>query len=323
MSDKQSVAGIARASVRILTVDAESAGQRLDNFLARELKGVPRGHLYRLLRTGQVRVNGGRRRPDTRLETGDAVRLPPIRIPTPRESQGPLRRTRVLLDEGVLYEDPILLVVNKPAGMPVHGGSGFDGGLIEALRTLRGEPGLELVHRLDRDTSGCLIVARRRSALRALHAAFRQGDVEKRYLALLAGRVKVPFRSDAPLKRYVRRGGERQVAVSPQGRTARTTFHPLAVGEKVTLVQAQPDTGRTHQIRVHAAHAGHPVAGDPRYGNKALNHELRAAGLRRLALHAEAVSFVHPQSGQRMHLTAPLPTDIARVVEALTGYHAD
>lgn len=321
LPEKQTVADAHRYPCAYkLSVEADAAGQRLDNFLARHLKGVPRTHLYRLLRTGQVRVNGGRRRPDYRLVAGDQVRVPPVRTAERTPAPGPLHRTERLLRQGILFEDDALLVVDKPSGIPVHGGSGLDGGLIEALRALRREPALELAHRLDRDTSGCLIVARRRSALRALHAAFREGAVEKRYLALLTGRIDKPFTSREALRRYVRRGGERHVSVSSEGRAAETRFLPLAVGAGATLVAAEPDTGRTHQIRVHAAHAGHPVAGDTRYGDKTLNRSLRESGLRRLALHAAELVFAHPVDGRRMHIQAPLPPDLAPAVAALTGY---
>ncbi|HYW76363.1 MAG TPA: RluA family pseudouridine synthase [Gammaproteobacteria bacterium] len=321
MPDKQTLAGAGgNPEVRHLKVSEDFAGQRLDNFLSRELKGVPRGHIYRLLRTGQVRVNGGRRKPDYRLEAGDEVRIPPVRVPERTETVGPLRRGGAVLESGILHEDDSLLIVNKPSGLPVHGGSGLDGGLIEALRRLRGEPGLELAHRLDRDTSGCLVIARKRSALRALHAAFREGRVDKRYLALVAGRVPKPFTSEAPLERFVKQGGERHVAVTRAGRAARTRFRPLARGDEFTLVEALPDTGRTHQIRVHATHSGHPIAGDPRYGDKSLNRKLRQLGLRRLALHAAGLSFEHPGTGERMNFTAPVPDDLLPVVTRLTGY---
>ncbi|MDN5863721.1 MAG: RluA family pseudouridine synthase [Gammaproteobacteria bacterium] len=320
MKDKQAFAnGDAHQGVRRLKVGEEFAGQRLDNFLARELKGVPRGHVYRLLRTGQVRVNGGRRRPKYRLADGDEVRLPPVRLPEREPSTGPLKRTEALLASGILFEDKVLLAVNKPPGMPVHGGSGLNGGLIEALRTLRKEPELELIHRLDRDTSGCLLIARRRSALRALHAALREGKVDKRYLALLVGRVDQPFVADAPLERYVKRGGERHVTVSREGKAAKTFFEPLASGERASLVLARPATGRTHQIRVHALEAGHPVAGDSRYGDKAANRQLRDLGLRRLGLHAASLCFEHPQTGENLSIEAPLPDDLAAAIHALTA----
>jgi 23S rRNA pseudouridine955/2504/2580 synthase len=323
LSDNRDPAeGSSRRGVRRLRVDEEAAGQRLDNFLARELKGVPRGHLYRLLRTGQVRVNGGRRKPAYRLAAGDELRLPPVRVAEREPATGPLRRVEALLASGLLYEDDVLLAVNKPAGMPVHGGSGLAGGLIEALRILRKEPALELIHRLDRDTSGCLLIARRRGALRALHAAFREGSVEKRYLALLLGRVEKAFTSDAPLARYVKRGGERHVAVSEAGKRSFTRFEPIAAGEQVSLVVALPATGRTHQIRVHAAASAHPVAGDIRYGDKTANRALKSAGLGRLALHAAALRFVHPRSGAPLVIEAPLPADLAPAVQNLTGYRA-
>src|SRR5699024_8124687 len=224
--------------------------------------------------------------------------LPPVRVPERVPVTGPLRRVGALLDSAVLFEDKVLLVIAKPSGLPVHGGSGLNGGLIEALRTLREEPALELVHRLDRDTSGCIVIARRRSALRALHAAFREGKVDKCYLALLLGPVTSPFTVDVPLARYEKRGGERHVTVSAEGKAALTRFEPVAPGERASLVRARPATGRTHQIRVHAVHAGHPVAGDERYGDKAANRQLRTAGLKRLALHAASLRFEHPQTGK-------------------------
>lgn len=322
MQNKQTLTdgGEIRHGVRRIRVGEDEAGQRLDNYLVRLLKGVPKGHVYRLLRTGQVRVNGGRRNPSYRLAGGDELRLPPVTM-SGRKAAGPVRRVAKVLENDVLYEDAVLLVVDKPSGIPVHGGSGLDGGLIEALRTLRSEPGLELVHRLDRDTSGCLLIARRRSALRALHAAFRRGEVEKVYLALLAGRVERPFTVEAPLRRYVKRGGERHVAVAGDGRAAITHFRPCAVGGPATLVEVRPGTGRTHQIRVHAAHYGHPVAGDPRYGDKAANRMFKEAGLTRLALHAATIAFAHPQTGERMEMAAPLPQEMTRALTALGLEH--
>ncbi|MGH8162325.1 MAG: RluA family pseudouridine synthase [Gammaproteobacteria bacterium] len=318
MSDKQTSGRDGFApGVRHLQVGEEAAGQRLDNFLVRELKGVPHGHLYRLLRTGQVRVNGGRRKPAYRLVAGDDLRLPPVRIAERVPATGPLRRVSALLESDVIYEDKWLLAVAKPSGVPVHGGSGLSGGLIEALRILREEPELELVHRLDRDTSGVIVIARRRSALRILHEAFREGRVEKRYLALLLGRVEEPFTSDAPLARYVKRGGERHVAVSEAGKASITRFEPVSPGERASLVAALPATGRTHQIRVHAAAAGHPVAGDTRYGDKEANRALHSAGLKRLALHAAAIAFAHPNSGEPLEIEAALPRDLASVIPIL------
>lgn len=306
--------------VRRERIDAESAGQRLDNYLARTLRGVPRGHIYRLLRTGQVRVNGGRRKPAHRLAAGDEIRLPPVRIPERPSATGPLKRVESVLASGLLFEDETLVVLAKPSGMPVHGGSGLNGGLIEALRILRDEPGLELVHRLDRDTSGCIVIARRRSTLRALHTAFREGKVDKRYLALLVGRVRAPFTARAPLARYVKRGGERHVTVSREGKAAVTHFEPVAPGEQASLVSARPVTGRTHQIRVHAAHSGHPVAGDERYADKSVDRLFRESGLKRLALHARSLAFEHPRTGKLVDIEAPVPEDLAPALKAFTGF---
>lgn len=322
LKDKQALGGGGESfrGVRREMIDTETAGQRLDNFLARELHGVPRGHVYRLLRKGQVRVNGGRRKPAYRLVAGDEVRLPPVQVAERTPATGPLKRVETLLETGILFEDEALLVLAKPSGMPVHGGSGLHGGLIEALRILREEPGLELAHRLDRDTSGCIVIARRRGALRALHDAFRRGAVDKHYLALLVGRVDSPFIVDAPLAQYEKRGGERHVTVSEAGKSALTRFEPLASASVASLVRARPATGRTHQIRVHAAHAGHSVAGDSRYGDKRVERAFRDAGLRRLALHARRLVFTHPLSGERIEVIAPLPDDLAPAVKTLTGY---
>ncbi len=303
--------------VRHYAVSHDEAGQRLDNALLRLLKGVPKTHVYRLLRTGQVRVNGGRRGPGYRLRDGDLLRLPPVRQAERIPQDGPLARVKPVLEAGILYEDADLLVIDKPTGIPVHGGSGLAGGLIEALRRLREEPRLELAHRIDRDTSGCLIIARRRSSLRALHAAFREGRVRKRYLALLLGEIHAPFESRAPLRRYVQRGGERHVAVAADGRPARTRFLPKVTSGALSLVEIELGTGRTHQIRVHATHAGYPVAGDPRYGDEVQNRRLRALGLRRLALHAARLQLEHPRTGQALDLHAPLPADLLEVLERL------
>lgn len=303
--------------VRHHEVSDDESGQRLDNALLRLLKGVPKTHVYRLLRTGQVRVNGGRRGAGYRLRGGDVLRLPPVCRVEKIPQDGPLARVKPVLEAGILYEDTDLLVINKPTGIPVHGGSGLAGGLIEALRRLRAEPRLELAHRIDRDTSGCLIIVRRRSSLRILHVAFREGRIRKRYLALLLGEIHAPFESRAPLRRYVQRGGERHVAVAADGRSAHTRFLPKATSGALSLVEIELDTGRTHQIRVHATHAGHPVAGDPRYGNAVENRRLRALGLRRLALHAARLQLDHPRTGRPLDLTAPLPVDLVEVMERL------
>jgi 23S rRNA pseudouridine955/2504/2580 synthase len=299
-------------------VDANHEGQRIDNFLITHLKGVPRSRIYQILRTGQVRVNRGRIRQGYRLQPGDVVRIPPLRVspegPAPRPS---LRRLEDLR-RAVLYEDRSLLVLDKPAGLAVHGGSGLSHGVIEALRALRPEaPFLELVHRLDRDTSGCLLVAKRRPALRALHQALREGAVAKTYLALVAGDWGAAGEVATPLRRNVLRSGERIVRADQDGKVALTRFEPLARSPAVTLLLARPVTGRTHQIRVHAAEAGHPIAGDLKYGDAGLNRSLRGLGLRRLFLHAYRLRFSHPDSGAPVDVVAPPGEDLQQVLAAL------
>ncbi len=309
-----------RNRARHVVVDQEYAGQRVDNFLARELPRAPRALLYRMLRTGQVRVNSGRVRQGHRLAAGDDVRLPPIDLPAvaPTPARGPTWASRI--EHWVLVEHPGWLALDKPAGIAVHGGSGVAWGLIEALRRVRPlERGLELAHRLDRDTSGCLLVARRRGALHRLHAALREGRVDKRYLLVAEGcwppdRVVV----DVPLSRFTRRGGERVVRPDEHGRAARTRFRVLASNDVASLVEAQPLTGRTHQIRVHAAAAGHPIAGDRKYGPTGDESRLRAFGVERLLLHAAGLVFPDPGGGagtERVH--APVPTRMRRVITEL------
>lgn len=301
-----------------VVVDANHEGQRIDNFLITHLKGVPRSRIYQILRTGQVRVNRGRIRQGYRLQPGDVVRIPPLRVspqgPAPRPS---LRRLEDLR-RAVLYEDRSLLVLDKPAGLAVHGGSGLSHGVIEALRAQRPDaPFLELVHRLDRDTSGCLLVAKRRPALRALHQALREGAVAKTYLALVAGDWGAAGEVATPLRRNVLRSGERIVRADQDGKIALTRFEPLARSPAVTLLLARPVTGRTHQIRVHAAEAGHPIAGDLKYGDPGLNRSLRSLGLRRLFLHAYRLHFSHPDSGLPVDVVAPPGEDLRQVLAAL------
>ena len=305
--------------VRLLTAGVEDAGQRLDNFLFRTLKGVPKSHVYRLLRTGQVRVNKKRAKPDYRLEAGDELRLPPVRQEEKTAPGLPPRWQQEALKGAILYEDDRILVVNKPAGMAVHGGSGVSFGVIETLRVLRPEsPGLELAHRLDRDTSGCLIVAKRRSAVRVLHAAFREGRVEKRYLALLAHPWKGGEQVvDLPLEKNLLQGGERMVKVSRQGKEAQSLFTPVRKFTDSALLQIRIYTGRTHQIRVHAAHIGHPVAGDEKYGDREANKRFKAAGLNRMFLHAAELAFDHPETGQRLELKALLDAELEAVLKNL------
>jgi 23S rRNA pseudouridine955/2504/2580 synthase len=309
------------APVRRLRIDEQSAGQRLDNFLLRELSGLPRSRVYRLLRKGEVRVNGGRKQADYRLAADDEVRLPPLRDATRHEAGSQRVPDRLLetVRAAIVQEDERLLVLNKPAGLAVHGGSGLSFGAIEALRALRPAESLELVHRLDRETSGCLLVARTRTALRDAHALLRAGAVLKHYTALVAGRWRLGRKTiDAPLATNARQGGERVVRVHRAGKLALSSFAPVAhFGNIATLMDVSIGTGRTHQIRVHAAFAGHPVAGDEKYGDREANARLRALGLDRMFLHASSVSFSWPQDGARFAATAPLPVELEGVLARL------
>ena len=300
-----------QSGVRRVRIDAERAGQRIDNFLRGELPGVPKGRIYRLLRRGEVRVNSGRVKAEYKLREGDEVRVPPARI----RSGGPAPPEQLaaqILDH-VLYEDKRLLVIDKPAGVAVHGGSGVAHGVIELLRHARPDlKDLSLVHRLDRETSGCLVVAKRRSALRDLHARFRDGLVEKNYLALVVGDWQFGEQLiDAPLYVQHRRQGERHVVVSSKGKPAQTRVSLSRTYGVYSLLQCAPLTGRTHQIRVHLQHAGHPILGDERYGDPGANDDARRLGLRRLFLHAQSIAFAD-DSGNDLHFTAPLADDLER-----------
>lgn len=304
-------------AVQTVLVGEGDAGQRIDNFLLRVLKGVPKTHVYRLLRTGQVRVNGGRAKPDRRLAEGDKVRLPPVRRPDPTAPKRPPDALLQRLEAGVAYEDDQLIVFDKPVGLAAHGGSGVEFGIIEAAKALR--PHSEefgLVHRLDRDTSGLLVVAKKRSALRRMHAALRERDMEKRYLALLAGRwVGGERRVDLPLEEHRPEGGERVTKVSARGRPAVSVFRPIRRFADATLVEVDIETGRMHQIRAHAAHIGHPVLGDPKYGDAAANAAWRAKGLRRMFLHAAGLRFAHPSTGVAVAVEAGLDAELLGVLE--------
>ncbi len=293
-----------------LTVDAESAGQRLDNFLIRQLKGVPKTHVYRIIRSGEVRVNKGRASADTRVQAGDAVRVPPVRQAQRAEAPVPAREFAVLL------EDEHLLAIDKPAGVAVHGGSGLAFGVIEQLRRARPDARLlELVHRLDRETSGVLLIAKKRSALKHLQEQFRERSTGKTYLALVAGdwpeRLKV---IDAPLHKYLQGDGERRVKVvgkdDPDGMRAVTLVKVRERRGGCSLLEVTIKTGRTHQIRVHLAAQGHPIAGDDKYGNFDWNRRLQKRGLKRMFLHAWRLQFEHPASGERIELLSPLPADL-------------
>ena len=295
------------------------AGQRIDNFLMRRLKGVPRSVIYRILRRGEVRVNARRVGPDYRLAAGDQVRVPPVRAAAPRPTPQPASGLAAILQTSILYDDDRLLVVSKPAGLAVHGGSGLSYGVIEALRVLRPEEReLELVHRLDRDTSGCLMLAKRRSLLRLLHELQREGRIEKRYLALLAGRWRRgAARVDAPLRKSVLQGGERMVKVAADGKEAVTEFRVVERYADSTLVEALLVTGRTHQLRVHAAYLGTPILGDAKYGDAQANRRYHELGLRRLFLHAATLVIRWPGEEPPLRVDAPLDPALARFLAAL------
>lgn len=304
-------------AVRIVEIDAGSDGQRIDNFLLRELKGVPKSRIYNLLRRGEVRVNKGRVKAEHRLCLGDVVRIPPVR--TVAETAAPIVSSSLSdrLAAAILFEDEGLIVIDKPSGLAVHGGSGVNLGLIEALRVMRPQAKfLELVHRLDRDTSGCIMVAKKRSALLTLHEALRGDGVDKRYLALAAGTwPRHRTRIEAPLEKNTLRSGERVVRVSVDGKQALTEFAVIESFALATLIEAAPITGRTHQIRVHAQYGGHPLAGDEKYGENAANMRFRELGLKRLFLHAHSLTI--DWQGRRLQLKSELPHDLQSFLSIL------
>jgi len=276
--------------------------------------------VYRLLRKGEVRVNKGRSRPDYRLVAGDTVRIPPVRRPAATETAPSGRAAGVRLEAAILHENDRLIVLDKPSGLAVHGGSGLSHGVIEALRAARPDaPYLELVHRLDRETSGCLLVAKRRSMLRTLHALLREGRMEKHYLALLRGRWEKGRTDLSDRLRKTVRGGERVVTVDAEGKQAESVFRPVEISAPASLMDVELKTGRTHQIRVQANEAGHPVAGDERYGDRDFNRQMKELGLRRLFLHAASIAWEDPDSGEWQMYSSPLPDDLRRVLEALQG----
>ncbi|WP_242469654.1 RluA family pseudouridine synthase [Rhabdochromatium marinum] len=291
--------GTATGGVQYLQISAEHQGQRIDNFLLTHLKGVPRSLIYRILRTGEVRLNRGRVKPTTRLTAGDSLRLPPLRQAPVAAAAKPSSGLQAHLGAAILYEDDGLLVIDKPAGLAVHGGSGLSLGLIEALRAMRPQQSLELVHRLDRETSGCLLISKKPAILRWLHQQLRDGQVRKGYSALLVAELpRARMEVQAPLRKNQLRSGERIVRVDPQqGKPARTWFRVRETLAGCTLAEVRLDTGRTHQIRVHAAHLGAPVAGDEKYGLAARNDWLSSLGLNRLFLHAAELGFrPHPEA---------------------------
>jgi 23S rRNA pseudouridine955/2504/2580 synthase len=311
---------VPKSPVALRTVTADEAGQRIDNFLMRHFKTVPRSRVYRLLRKGEVRVNRKRVEAEYRIQEGDEVRLPPVRIDAGDEPGRPSSSLMELLERAIIFQDKHVLVIDKPAGVAVHGGSGMSFGVIEALRASRPRETLELVHRLDRDTSGCLVIARDRSTLTALHALIRNGGMHKTYMALVAGSWQLGTkRIDAPLATDNRQHGERHVRVAAAGKDSVSVFKPVQFfGPLATLMEVDIPTGRTHQIRVHASFAGHPLLGDDKYGDRERNAELKGHGLKRTFLHAQSVAFEWPGSGVPFHVSAPLPDELAAVLDAIT-----
>ena len=319
--------------VQYVQIDEDRAGQRIDNFLLSFLKGVPKSRIYRILRKGEVRVNKGRIKASYRLQAGDDVRIPPVRLGEPAKVSAPGQRVLSLIENSILVEEKGFLVLNKPSGLAVHGGSGLNYGIIEALRALRPDaPYLELVHRLDRDTSGALIIAKKRSVLRELHALLRgegvrgeQGEkMEKKYLALVKGRWEGGKRRvDAPLLKNTLKSGERVVRVSEEGKSALSFFEPVTIYSNSSLVEVSLLTGRTHQIRVHADSIGCPIAGDAKYGDEAFNRIMKDAGLNRLFLHAKSVAFTlsagdkKPENDKKYFIEAPLSPELKKVLKKL------
>jgi 23S rRNA pseudouridine955/2504/2580 synthase len=317
---------VSKSSVTETLITENEQGQRLDNLLLKKCKGVPKSHVYSIVRSGQVRVNGRRADVSYRLQTGDVLRLPPLRIA--RIEQEIVAGAELKVTLPVLYEDDGLLIIDKPAGIAVHGGSGVSFGVIEALRRQRPQARfLELAHRLDRETSGILLLGKKRSVLLALHEMFRNGGLsgsgrgaDKRYQVLVAGRWMDPVRNvRLPLLKYLQASGERRVCVSEEGKAAHTVFRLLARWERFSLLEAQLKTGRTHQIRVHLAHLGYPIVGDEKYGDFALNKALPREGLKRMFLHAGKMRFPHPLDGRELVVEAPLPAALSRFLQGVSA----
>ncbi len=298
-------------------ITEDNSDQRLDNFLITRLKGVPKSHIYRIVRKGEVRVNKSRVDVKYRLVTGDIVRIPPIRVAERSEESYVPQGLQAALQQGILFEDEGFMIVNKPAGFAVHGGSGVSSGIIEGLRLIRPEAHfLELVHRLDKDTSGCLLIAKKRSALRKLQELFRNSQIQKTYQALLSGQwIRKKLLVTAPLLKNISKGGEHVVVISQSGKAAETLFTRLKLFRNATLVEASPKTGRTHQIRVHAASLGHPIVGDERYGVDDVNKVFKNKGYKRMFLHANTLKFQHPVTGLLMSISAPLSSQLENLLK--------
>ena len=307
--------GLSKDSVTFLTIDESGEAQRIDNFLFKQLKGVPKSHIYRILR-GEVRVNKKRVNQTYRLVLGDVLRIPPIRVAEKHEVE---HAHIPALEFPILYEDDALVVVNKPSGVAVHGGSGVSFGVIEQMRRARPQAKfLELVHRLDRETSGVLLLAKKRSALTAMHEIMREGNSDKRYFALVLGQWKNTRQHvKLPLHKFDTPQGEKRVMVKEGGQASHTIFNLQQSWAAFSLLEAELKTGRTHQIRVHLTHLGFPIAGDDKYGDFARNKVLMKQGLKRMFLHAHSIAFAHPLTGEAMHLTAPLPAELANFIARL------
>ncbi len=309
-----------KTPIQFIDVDEEYAGQRLDNFLLTRLKGVPKSVIYRVIRKGEVRVNKGRTKPEYKLQSGDQVRVPPLVVAAEKDQVSTKLSLVKNLESHILFEDNDLIVLNKPTGMAVHGGSGLQFGVIEALRALRPTAKfLELVHRLDRDTSGCLLIAKKRSVLTNLHEQLRLKTVEKKYWALVAGQWDARDKKvTAPLKKNTLQSGERVVRVDEkEGKPSETRFKILQRYAEGTLVEAFPVTGRTHQIRVHTACMGHPIACDDKYGVNEFTAQMNSLGLKRLYLHAKTLAFTHPNTGLVMKWEAPLDNELEKILTRL------
>jgi 23S rRNA pseudouridine955/2504/2580 synthase len=308
-----------QTGVQNVEIDASSDGQRLDNFLIKQLKGVPKTFIYRKLRKGEVRVNSKRAKPMQKLKAGDMVRIPPVRLTPQNEGEKPGEGLQKLLQDSIIFEDEFLLVINKPSGLAVHGGSGLKLGVIESLRAMGvGGKYLELAHRLDRETSGCLLLAKKRSALVELHKALRDGEAEKTYQALVAGKWSRSVKTiDAPLQKNTVSSGERMVRVQESGKASVTHFAIASEFKEATLLNVKIDTGRTHQIRVHSQLAGHPVLGDDKYSSKEDMALAKSLGIKRLFLHAQRLRIRHPESGQWLELSSPLPEDLDNILKNL------
>jgi 23S rRNA pseudouridine955/2504/2580 synthase len=301
-----------------LVIETGQEGQRIDNYLLTSLKGIPKSHVYRMLRTGEVRVNKGRIKPSYRLQSGDIVRIPPLIINTVERPRPSARLSDVVL-KSLIYEDDDLIVLNKPSGIAVHSGSGINLGVVEALRVLRPEiPDLELVHRLDRATSGCLLLAKNRATLLELHDLLRRNEIDKSYLTLLKGEWRDGVqRIDIPLSKNRLQSGERMVQRDNSGKLATSYFSPIRVSRMASYMEVKLVTGRMHQIRVHAAQRGYPVAGDEKYGNNGFNRQMRKFGLTRLFLHAHRIEFELQDRRRKVVVEAPLPMELVDCLEKL------